>query len=82
MIAEWQGTVVRAPRPADMQTTTTANHGPAQLIRENIHRADATGEPDWLWRGEPSADIGYASRDLAARCVDSLVLSLQERATA
>ena len=82
MIAEWQGTVVRAPRPADMQTTTTVNHGPAQLIRENILRADATGEPDWLWRGEPSADIGYASRDLAARCVDSLVLSLQERASA
>jgi hypothetical protein len=82
MIAEWQGTVVRAPRPADMQTTTTVNHGPATLVRENILRADATGEPDWLWRGEPSADLGYVSRDLAARCVESLVLSLQERASA
>jgi hypothetical protein len=29
MIAEWQGTVVRTPRPADVPTTTTVNHGPA-----------------------------------------------------
>ena len=51
-------------------------------MRENILRADATCEPDWLWRREPTEDLGYASRDLAAHCVDSLVLSLQERATA
>jgi hypothetical protein len=82
MIAEWQGTVVRQPRPADMQTTTTTNHGPAQLMRENILRADATGEPDWLWRREPVDDHGYASRDLAAHCVESLMLTLQERASA
>jgi hypothetical protein len=81
MIAEWQGTVVRQPRPADMQTATVVNHGPATLMRENILRADATGEPDWLWRREPMEDLGYASRDLAAHCVDSLVLSHQERAT-
>jgi hypothetical protein len=82
MIAEWQGTVVRTPRPADMPTTTTTNHGPATLVREKILRADATGEPDWLWRHEPVADLGWASRDLAAHCVESLMLSLQERATA
>lgn len=81
MIAEWQGTVVRAPRPHTQDAPVVA-HGPATLMRENILRADATGEPDWLWRGEPSQDLGYASRDLAARCVDSLVLTLQERATA
>lgn len=80
MIAEWQGTVVRQPRPADMQAVTV-NHGPAKIVRENILRADATGEPDWLWRREPTADLGYASRDLAAHCVDSLVLSHQERGT-
>jgi hypothetical protein len=83
MIAEWQGTVVRTPRPADMAATaTTTNHGPATLVSERILRADATGEPDWLWRREPVADLGYASRDLAAHCVDSLMLSLQERASA
>jgi hypothetical protein len=82
MIAEWQGTVVRTPRPADMPTTTTTNHGPATLVSEKILRADATGEPDWLWRHEPVADLGWASRDLAAHCVESLMLSLQERATA
>jgi hypothetical protein len=82
MIAEWQGTVVRQPRPADMQTTTTTNHGPAQLMSEKILRADATGEPDWLWRREPVADLGYVSRDLAAHCVESLMLTLQERAQA
>jgi hypothetical protein len=81
MIAEWQGTVVRTPRPADMQTTTTTNHGPATLMSEKILRADATGEPDWLWRREPVADLGYASRDLAAHCVESLMLSHQERAS-
>jgi hypothetical protein len=83
MIAEWQGTVVRTPRPADMAaTTTTTNYGPATLVSEKILRADATGEPDWLWRREPTADLGYASRDLAAHCVESLMLSLQERASA
>ena len=83
MIAEWQGTVVRTPRPADMSATaTTTNYGPATLMSEKILRADATGEPDWLWRREPTADLGYASRDLAAHCVESLMLSLQERATA
>jgi hypothetical protein len=82
MIAEWQGTVVRTPRPADMPTTTTTNYGPATLVSEKILRADATGEPDWLWRHEPVADLGWASRDLAAHCVESLMLSLQERATA
>jgi hypothetical protein len=82
MIAEWQGTVVRTPRPADMQTTTTTNHGPATLVSEKILRADATGEPDWLWRREPVADLGYVSRDLAAHCVESLLLSHQEKASA
>lgn len=82
MIAEWQGTVVRTPRPADMQTATTTNHGPATLMSEKILRADATGEPDWLWRREPVEDHGYASRDLAAHCVESLVLSLQEKSPA
>jgi hypothetical protein len=83
MIAEWQGTVVRQPRPADMSaTTTTTNHGPATLMSEKILRADATCEPDWLWRREPTADLGYASRDLAAHCVESLMLTLQERASA
>jgi hypothetical protein len=82
MIAEWQGTVVRTPRPADLPTTTTTNHGPATLVSEKILRADATGEPDWLWRREPVEDHGYASRDLAAHCVESLMLSLQERASA
>ena len=82
MIAEWQGTVVRTPRPADVPTATTVNHGPATLVSERILRADATGEPDWLWRHEPVADLGYASRDLAAPCVESLMLSLQERAQA
>jgi hypothetical protein len=78
MIAEWQGTVVRAAqRPPELQTTTFVQR-PATLMRENILRADATGEPDWLWRREATADLGYASRDLAAQCVDSLVLSLQE----
>ena len=81
MIAEWQGTVVRASqRPPEMQTKSVP-HGPATLMRENILRADATGEPDWLWRHESTTDRGFASRDLAAQCVDSLVLSLQETAT-
>jgi hypothetical protein len=83
MIAEWQGTVVRQPRPADMAATaSTVNHGPATLMSEKILRADATGEPDWLWRREPVEDLGYASRDLAAHCVESLMLTLQERASA
>jgi hypothetical protein len=80
MIAEWQGTVVRTPRPADMAPVAPAPIVPARLMRENILRADATGEPDWLWRREPVADVGYATRDLAAHAVDSLMLSLQERA--
>lgn len=81
MIAEWQGTVVRPPRP-HAQDAPLPIAGPATLMRENILRADATGEPDWLWRREPTEDLGYASRDLAAHCVDSLVLSLQERGVA
>jgi hypothetical protein len=82
MIAEWQGTVVRTPRPADMAPVAPAPIVPARLVRENILRADATGEPDWIWRREPVADVGYATRDLAAHAVDSLMLSLQERANA
>lgn len=82
MIAEWQGTVVRASqRPPELQQTKSVSHGPATLMRENILRADATGEPDWLWRREATNDLGYASRDLAAQCVDSLLLSLQETGT-
>lgn len=81
MIAEWQGTVVRAAqRPPEMQTKSISQR-PAQLMRENILRADATGEPDWLWRRESTDDLGYASRDLAAQCVDSLLLSLRETAS-
>ena len=80
MIAEWNGTVVRpAQRPPEAPTKSVVQ-GPATLMRENILRADATGEPDWIWRREATADLGYASRDLAAKCVDSLLLSLQETA--
>jgi hypothetical protein len=83
MIAEWNGTVVRAAQrgPDNVSQSIAQRPGPATLMRENILRADATGEPDWLWRREATDDLGYASRDLAARCVDSLLLSLQETAT-
>ena len=78
MIAEWNGTVVRAAQRGPDNVSHSVATGPAKLMRENILRADATGEPDWLWRRETTDDLGYASRDLAARCVDSLLLSLQE----
>jgi hypothetical protein len=78
MIAEWNGTVVRAAQRGPDNVSRSVASGPAKLMRENILRADATGEPDWLWRRETTDDLGYASRDLAARCVDSLLLSLQE----
>lgn len=83
MIAEWNGTVVRAAQrgPDNVSQSIAQRPGPATLMRENILRADATGEPDWLWRREATDDLGYASRDLAARCVDSLLLSLQETAS-
>jgi hypothetical protein len=80
MIAEWNGTVVRAAQRPPESVTHSVVQGPATLVRENILRADATGEPDWIWRREATADLGYASRDLAAKCVDSLLLSLQETA--
>jgi hypothetical protein len=81
MIAEWNGTVVRAAQRGPDNVSRSVATGPAKLMRENILRADATGEPDWLWRRETTDDLGYASRDLAARCVDSLLLSLQETAS-
>lgn len=81
MIAEWNGTVVRAAQRGPDNVSQSVASGPAKLMRENILRADATGEPDWLWRREATDDLGYASRDLAARCVDSLFLSLQETAS-
>jgi hypothetical protein len=81
MIAEWNGTVVRAAQRGPDNVSQSVSTGPAKLMRENILRADATGEPDWLWRRETTDDLGYASRDLAARCVDSLLLSLQETAS-
>lgn len=81
MIAEWQGRVVRSLPLADAPVTRSVAQRPAQLMRENILRADATGEPDWLWRREATEPLGYASRDLAAQCVDSLLLSLQEAAS-
>jgi hypothetical protein len=81
MIAEWNGTVVRAAQRGPDNVSKSVSTGPAKLMRENILRADATGEPDWLWRREATDDLGYASGDLAARCVDSLLLSLQETAT-
>jgi hypothetical protein len=81
MIAEWNGTVVRAAQRGPDNVSRSVATGPAKLMRENILRADATGEPDWLWRREATDDLGYASRDLAARCVDSLLLSLQETAS-
>ena len=81
MIAEWNGTVVRAAQRGPDNVSQSVATGPAKLMRENILRADATGEPDWLWRREPTDDLGYASRDLAAHCVDSLLLTLQETGT-
>jgi hypothetical protein len=81
MIAEWNGTVVRPAQRPPENVTRSAVQGPATLMRENILRADATGEPDWIWRREATADLGYASRDLAAKCVESLLLSLQETAS-
>jgi hypothetical protein len=81
MIAEWNGTIVRSPLPTAPAVTQTIAPRPATLVRENILRADATGEPDWIWRREPAADVAYPSRDLAAKCVDSLLLSLQEAAS-
>ena len=81
MIAEWNGTVVRAAQRGPDNVSRSVASGPAKLMRENILRADATGEPDWLWRREATDDLGYVSRDLAARCVDSLLLSLQETAS-
>jgi hypothetical protein len=81
MIAEWNGTVVRAAQRGPDNVSQSVTNVPAKLMRENILRADATGEPDWLWRRETTDDLGYASRDLAARCVDSLLLSLQETAS-
>lgn len=80
MIAEWNGTVVRPAQRPPESVTRSIVQGPATLMRENILRADATGEPDWIWRREATADLGYASRDLAAKCVESLLLSLQETA--
>lgn len=81
MIAEWNGTVVRASQRGPDNVSQSIVQRPATLMRENILRADATGEPDWLWRREATDDLGYASRDLAARCVDSLLLTLQESAS-
>jgi hypothetical protein len=82
MIAEWNGTVVRSPLPtAPVTATQTVAPRPATLVREHILRADATGEPDWVWRREPTVDVAYPSRELAAKCVDSLLLSLQESST-
>jgi len=38
-------------------------------------------DPDDPTYDEATDDLGYASRDLAARCVDSLLLTLQESAS-
>lgn len=76
LIDEWEGTVARTTSWSPERASRPART--ATLVREAVLVADATGEPDWLWRREASAPVGYASRELAAMCVDSLVLALAE----
>lgn len=77
LVAEWRGIVARGAPGAPERAR--ADRAPAAtLLREVVLMADATGEPDWRWRPEQAAHAGYASPDLAALCVDSLLLSLAE----
>ena len=78
LIVEWRGIVHRAA-PRIIEDAVSPVAGPAvTLVREEILVAEATGEPDWLWRREGAHHMAYTSRDLAALCVDSLVAALQE----
>ena len=78
LIVEWRGTVHRAA-PRIIEDAASPVAGPVvTLVREEILMAEATGEPDWLWRREGAHHMAYTSRDLAALCVDSLVAALQE----
>lgn len=80
LVAEWRGTVAsatpRLPETAGRSTRASA----ATLVREQVLLADATGEADWRWRPESRKHAGYESRDLATRCVDSLLGSLRTTA--
>lgn len=81
LVAEWRGTVAAAtPRLPETAGRSTAS-SPATLVREQVLLVDATGETDWRWRPESrKKHEGYASPDLATRCVDSLIGSLRASA--
>ncbi|HEX6536631.1 MAG TPA: hypothetical protein VF041_18740 [Gemmatimonadaceae bacterium] len=80
LVDEWRGIVARGT-PGAPERERAGRMPVATLLREVILMADATGEPDWRWRPEGSVHAGYTSPDLAARCVDSLLLALAEHGT-
>lgn len=79
LVAEWRGTVASATPRLPETAGRAAAVSAATLVREQVLLADATGEMDWRWRPESRRKHeGYASPDLATRCVDSLIGALRK----
>lgn len=77
MVIEWSGVVARGSElvPERIARVPVV---PAVMLREELMRAGGVGEVDWHWRCGESGVDGFASTDLAARCVESLLYRLEE----
>ncbi|MDQ3699046.1 MAG: hypothetical protein M3373_13645, partial [Gemmatimonadota bacterium] len=71
LIIEWAGTIGRGAAPGGGVRATP--------IREDLLRAEATRADDWQWRSNDTEMCAYGPRELAARCLDSLVCALGDR---
>jgi hypothetical protein len=75
LLLEWQGQIGRGAEPAPEHSLDSRPAGTATLLRESVFAAEATNEHDWRWRREGSRAQPQSSKDLAAKCVSSLVSS-------
>lgn len=79
LIVEWKGVVARGPELSFERTPARPAGPPATVVSEETLLADATSEKDWRWRAETdtTGDRALSTLDLAAQCVDSLLIRLQ-----
>ena len=82
MIMEWDGIVRRGTDQVPERAPVRHAFRPATLLREDVFVADAATEQTWRWRRDGRPLGMYTSRDLATRCMASLVARLEEVAVA
>jgi hypothetical protein len=78
MIMEWDGIVRRGTDQVPERAPVRHAFQPATLLREDVFVADAATEQTWRWRRDGRPLGTYTSRDLATRCMASLMARLGE----